>query len=303
MGFMLGMRQICMFLGAFTLAALLVSCADNSASTEGGDNNADTSAAVIEDQVYYQVPTPHEMMDFIRAGGGNFRKELLCSPEIHDRYVDLKGNSMGMGIYIADLAYTASFSEFQESIKYFNVIMKMAEEIGISGVFDADMVDRIKGNLEHPDSLELISDQSYYNIIAELEANDRGKIVAMIAAGGFIESLFIATQLVQKYRQDDPLMHRIASQKFTYLNIMAYLEKYREDQNVEWAINYMTTFKRVFDEVSDTRRDTKFSDAKSGKKVLGGVGGVYITEQEFEELKYNTAFLRNTMTFNPPQIQ
>jgi len=303
---MLGLRKLFIYAFAFSLVIFTTSCVEESTpvddNTEGMEEGAEEEV-IIEDQVYHQVPTPHEMMEFIKANGKEFKPELLCSTEIHDRYVDMKGKSMGMGIFIADLAYTASYAQFQESIKYFNVIVTMSEDIGISNVFDEAMMERIKNNLDNPDSLEVISNESYFNIIADLEENDRGKIVAMMAAGGFLESLFISLQMADKFEKDDPMMERIASQKLIYENIMAYLDKYKDDQNVEWTITDMTALKANFDDISDTRRDTKFSEGADGKKVLGGKGGVYITEQEFEELRYQATSLRNMIIFNslPPQ--
>ena len=297
---MLGLRHFFNFAAIFSFIFILSSCAENPADQEGEGEVIEVGSeeAVVEDQVHYQVPTPAEMMEFVRSSGGEFKPEYLCTTDIYNRYVDLKGKSMGMGIYIADLAYTASFSKFQESIKYFNVIVRMAEDVGVSSVFDDKMIERIKSNLDNTDSLKNISDESYYRIIADLEASDRGKVVAMVAAGGFLESLFIATQLVDKFDPKDPLMERIASQKLIYENIMAYLEQYKDDQNVEWTITDMSNLNQIFLEISDNRKDTKFSEGKGGKRVLGGVGGVYITEQEFEDLRYQVSFLRNAITFN-----
>ena len=299
------MRQFFIYLSAVLFVVFTVSCAEESAPADGQDEEVievGTEEAVIEDQVHHQIPSPHEMMEFISAANADFKPELLCTTDIYEKYVDLKGKSMGMGIYIADLAYASSFSRFQESMEYYKVIVKMADDIGISSVFDEAMLSRIQNNLKSPDSLEAITDNSYYSIIGELEQNDRGKVVAMIAAGGFLESLFIATQLVDKFDANDPVVKRIADQKLIYENLMAYLEEYKDDQNVEWTINDMMALKQIFEEVSDNRRDTKFSE-KNGKKVLGGKGGVYIVEQEFEDLRDRTAQLRNTVTFNPPLPQ
>lgn len=301
---MSGLRLFFIYTVFASSICFFISCAESTGPEEGEEEVVEVGAdAVTEDLVYHQVPSPGEMMEFVKSSGGGFKKELLCNTEIHNRYVDLKGKSIGMGIYIADLAYATSFSQFQESNTYLKVVVKMAEDIGISEAFDNNMLERIAENLDNADSLESISDDSYYEIIAELEENDRGKIVAMIAAGGFLESLFITTQLVGKFDAKNPIMERIASQKLTYENVMAYLEKYKEDQNVEWTINDMMVLKGIFEEISDNRRDTKFTEGKGGKKVLGGEGGVYITEMEFEDLREKVAYLRNTITFNSPQPQ
>ena len=294
------LRKLFIYAFVFSFIAFAASCAEESAPVDDQEEVIEVGGEdeLVEDKVYHQVPTPHEMMEFIKANGKEFRPELLCATDISGRYVDMKGKSMGIGIFIADLAYTASYSQFQESIKYFNVIVGMSEEIGISNVFDESMMERIKNNLDHSDSLEAISNESYYNIIAELENDDRGKIVGMMAAGGFLESLFISLQMIDKFDANDPMMQRIAGQKLIYENIMAYLEKYKDDQNVEWTIMDMTALKASFDDISDTRKDTKFSEGAGGKKVLGGTGGIYITEDEFEELRFQATNLRNLITFN-----
>ena len=298
-----GLRPYINYLTAIALALVVVSCDEGPQEAAVEEGAVIEEVVVIEDQVHYTIPSPHETMDFLKSSGSDFRPEFLCSTSIREQYVDLKGKSMGMGIFIADLAYTATFSEFQESIKYFNAIVLMADDIGIGSSFDAALMGRIENNLEHSDSLQAISDASYYKIIGELEANDRGHVVGMIAAGGFLESLFIAVQLVDKFDAEDPLIKRIAAQKLVYENIMKYLEQYKDDQNVEWTIMDMSALNEIFSEVSDNRKDTKLEKNASGKNVLGGTGGVYITEPEFEDLRDKVTTLRNAITFNNPMPQ
>ena len=298
-----GLRQYFSYLTIAALAFFIVSCAEETAPASIESEEPVEEEVVIEDQVHYTIPSPHETMEFLSSMGKDFHSEVLCNTDIREKFVDLKGKSMGMGIFIADLAYCANFERYQESIKYFGAVIKMSEDIGIGSSFDGSLLARIENNLTNPDSLQAISDDSYYRIIGDLEANDRGKIVGMIAAGGFLESVFIAVQLVDKFDKDDPVIERIAAQKLVYENIVHYLEQYKQDQNVEWTLMELETLQQIFSEVSDNRRDTEFKEGKSGKRVLGGVGGVYITEQEFEDLRGQITILRNTITFNPPLPQ
>ena len=298
-----GLRQYFSYLTVAALAFFLISCAEEAANEAEVSEEVVEENVVVEDQVHYQIPSPHETMEFLKSIGADYHPEVLCNTDIREKFVDLKGKSMGMGIFIADLAYTANFEKYQESIKYFSAIIKMSEDIGIGSSFDGALLARIENNLTNPDSLQAISDASYYRIIGDLEANDRGKIVGMIAAGGFLESLFIAVQLVDKFDENDPVISRIAAQKLVYENIVNYLEQYKSDQNVEWTLMELENLQQIFSEISDNRRDTEFSQGNKGKRVLGGKGGVYITEQEFEDLRGQVTMLRNTITFNPPLPQ
>jgi len=302
-----GFREYFMYLPMLVMSILVISCADQP-SQESDDQDEMIEVGTeddgqIEDQEHYTIPSPVEMMEIIRESGTEFKEELLCDPEIHNKYVDLKGKSIGMGIYVADLAYAVSFNRLQETIQNFNVIIKMADEVGIGSSFDERLMERIKNNLNHEDSLIVISDHSYYSIIRTLEENDRGAVVGMMAAGGFLETMFIATQSVDKFDENDHLMQRIADQKLVYENIMFYLGQHNDDQAVEWTIQDFESLREIFNEISDTRMNSKFEESESGKRVLGGKGGVYITEQEFEQLRERISFLRNAITFNSPVPQ
>ncbi|HAW50916.1 MAG TPA: hypothetical protein DCX54_01110, partial [Flavobacteriales bacterium] len=166
-----GLRPYINYLTAFALAFAVSSCVDEGPKEETADEAIETGEVIIEDQVHYAVPSPHETMEFLKATGSKFNSSVLCSTEIREKFVDLKGKSMGLGIFIADLAYTASFSEFQASLKYFNAIMLIADDIGIGSSFDQSLMSRIENNLDNSDSLQVISDASYYNIIGDLEAS------------------------------------------------------------------------------------------------------------------------------------
>ena len=112
-----GLRQYFIYLPMFVMSFLVISCANESPQdSEDQEEIIEVGAdedVLIEDQEVYSVPSPSEMMEIIRASGSEFQEELLCDPEIHSKYVDLKGKSIGMGIYISDLAYSVSFTRFQ----------------------------------------------------------------------------------------------------------------------------------------------------------------------------------------------
>ena len=65
----------------------------------------------------------------------------------------------------------------------------------------------------------------------------------------------------------------------------------------------LSALDEIFMEISDNRKDTELKKNSSGKHVLGGTGGVYITESEFEDLRDKVTNLRNAVTFNNPVPQ
>ena len=65
---MIGLRQFFIYTSAVLFVVFTVSCAEESTPAEGQDEEVievGSEEVVIEDQVHHQVPSPHEMMEFI----------------------------------------------------------------------------------------------------------------------------------------------------------------------------------------------------------------------------------------------
>lgn len=283
---------------AASSVCLLFSCNNGSADqTDSEDVEMNESVATNEEetipevQVFYQVPSPSELINLIKEAGIDYSAEVLSNPNNIDDYIDQKSKALNMGLLSTDLAYAASFSEFQESRKYFNMISKLAEDLGVASAFSDDLLKRIRDNMENADSLELISMDSYYSIVSELEANDRGKVLAMIAAGGWLESVYIVTHSIEEY-EDNEVMQRIADQKLTYENLMHYMQNYESVQMVSSTISDFQGITDIFNSLQVTTANKEFKSDGS-KKVLGGTGKIHLEKDEFESLKAEVMRVRN----------
>lgn len=250
-------------------------------------------------QTYYQIPSPDEMFSFIRQGGLSFKKELLNDIKNVNNYQTPKAQALNFGVYSADLAYTAAFEEYQHSMKYFAGVQKLAEQIGISGAFDQKIVERIKNNLNNPDSLVAITNDSYFSIIEYLEQNEQSDKLGMIAAAGWLETTYIVSNLVT-YKEGSDAVQRIADQKVTLENVMDYLNNHKDNNDVNEFINQLAPIKAAFDaiESSDSEESSGISFKKkdNGKMVLGGGKNISITKEQFEAIKKAIAEVRNNIT-------
>ncbi len=288
------------FLAASSVC-LLVSCSDgspdqtDSESVEMNESNASNEEESIpEVQVFYQVPSPNELINLIKDAGIGYSGDVLSNPNNIDDYVDQKSKALNMGILSTDLAYAASFSQFQESRKYFNMVSKLADDLGVASAFSDDLLKRISDNMDNADSLEQISMDSYYSIVGELEANDRGKVLALIAAGGWLESVYIVTHSIEKY-EDNEVMQRIADQQLTLENLMHYMQNYSSVQMVASSIEDMKGIVDIYNGLQVSATNEGFKSENGGKKVLGGSGKIHLEEEEFESLKAEVMRVRNSI--------
>jgi len=287
-------------------AALLVSIPFTLLTSCGGDSegienevNIEVVEEIVEEEkneTYYQIPSPDEMFGFIKATGLGFNIEVLNDVKNANSYADPKQQALNFGVYSADLAYTAAFEEYQESIKYFGTVQKLADQIGISSAFDKSLIERVQGNLDNADSLVAITNTSYFSVVDYLEQNEQGDKLGLVACAGWLETIYIVANTAD-YNKDKAAIERLADQKLTLDNLLGYLEKYSSNADVNDLLKDFTELETVFSSLGDDNSGSGISFKKkdNGKMVLGGGSSISITEDQFNGIKEKVNEIRNNI--------
>jgi hypothetical protein len=275
--------------------SLLTSCSDDPKPTE---EVVDVVEEVVEEEnkSYYQIPSPDEMFGFIKESGLKYNSASLNPIQNMTSYNDPKSQALNFGIYSADLAYTAAFEEYQESIKYFGSIQKLGDQIGLSAAFDKSLIERIQNNLDNADSLVAITNTSYFSVVDYLEQNEQGDKLGLVASAGWLETVYIAANSIN-YDKDKAAVERLADQKLTLDNLIAYLEKYSENADVKEVLGMFMELEETFailDEV-DSGAGISLKKKEGGKMVLGGGSSIKISKEQFEAIKAKISEIRNNI--------
>ncbi|MCB9359836.1 MAG: hypothetical protein H6587_10530 [Flavobacteriales bacterium] len=275
--------------------SLLTSCSDDPKPTE---DVAQVVEEVVEEEnkSYYQIPSPDEMFGFIKESGLKYNSASLNPIQNITSYNDPKSQALNFGIYSADLAYTAAFEEYQESIKYFGSIQKLGDQIGLSAAFDKSLIERIQNNLDNADSLVAITNTSYFSVVDYLEQNEQGDKLGLVASAGWLETVYIAANTIN-YDKDKAAVERLADQKLTLDNLIAYLEKYSENTDVKEVLEMFKDLETTFAILNEVDSGTGISLKKKegGKMVLGGGSSIKITKDQFEAIKAKISEIRNNI--------
>lgn len=282
---------------------LLTSCGGDK-TEEGEVSQVDTAKveqpALQSGETFFQVPSPGEMLTFIKTIGGNNNKNtsFLNSPDNQKNYTDAKQKALNFGVYSCDLSYCSIFEIGSEALKYFKVVKQLGDQIGVSGAIQPDVLKRLEGNLSNPDSLAVITDDIYFSSFETLESGQQGPTLALVVAGGWIESLFIATNLSNKYEEKSPVVARLADQKYTLDNLVEFLKKYESDAHVSSIIPQFQGLQAEFAKI--TEKDASDADAKDskGKKILGGGKDLIMTADQFKAIVEKIKEIRNSYTLN-----
>ncbi len=238
----------------------------------------------------YSVPSPNELFSIIKESNLPYKDGLINTESTN--YSTSKTQALNFGRLTADIAYTASYEKFQESMANFDNLRKIGDDLGISYVFDEFMVNRVKDNMDNADSLEVISTNSYQRIIGMLEENEKASTLAIIAAGGFAESIYILTNLIGEHSENNEVIYRLADEKLVMENIMDYLELYKDEERVQEVISEMEPMTSVFMALSEEKVSEE-KTIKEDKVILGG-SRVIMTSEEFNALKEAATTFRNS---------
>ncbi|MBA3664629.1 MAG: hypothetical protein H0W61_10520 [Bacteroidetes bacterium] len=247
-------------------------------------------------ETFFQVPSPGEMLTFIKmVGGKNNKNTSFLNPASNDKnYTDSKSKALNFGIYSCDLSYCSIFEIGSEALKYFKTVKVMGDQIGVSTAIKPEVLKRLESNIGSPDSLAVITDDVYFSSFEALEDSKQGPTLALVVAGGWIESIYIATNL-SKYEEKSPIVERLADQKYTLENLIEFLRKHEADPNVA---NIKTDFESLlaeFNKISEKEIEAK---GKNGGKttMLSGGKQLVMTEPVYKAIVEKIKTLRNSYT-------
>ena len=291
-------KSTLLFLTAFS-ALVFSSCGDGDKAEELEATDSVTTqepANGTVSETFFQVPSPGEMLTFIKTLGGKNNKNVsFLNPLSNEKnYTDNKLKAINFGIYSCDLSYCSIFEIGSESIKYFKTVKTMGDQIGVSTAIKPELLKRIESNISSPDSLSVITDDIYFSSFESLEDSKQGPTLALVVAGGWIESIFIATNLA-KYEPNSPVIERLADQKYTLENLIEFLKKHEQDPNVAAVKADFEGLLAEFNNIKEVDVQATKTEQKD-KMTMGGGKQLVISEETYKTITEKIKTIRNSYT-------
>lgn len=241
------------------------------------------------------IPTPNDLFDLVKAVGVEKKPGITNDVAKVSEYVDSKSKALNFGVYSADLGYISCFEAGPDFLDYFNVIKTLGDDLGISAAFDQSLIDRIENNEGNLDSLFAISEDTYFESYAFLEENGKGKELALIIAGGWVESMHIIFELAGEYDEKSPLNESIAGQQVVLESILEFMSRYQDDDMMEIMEKFSTVLITYTENMTYEESETEVK-SEGDKVVLGGGPEFTMNKVAFDEIKKQIQELRNYIT-------
>jgi len=245
-------KRIGSFFAVLATANLLLfsSCNNPKADEEVEKLDSNKTTLVNINGTLFSIPSPIQTAMLLKQVGATYNKALLNGPGKIASYSTEAKRALNLGAYGADLGYIILYQQTQEAIGYLGALKKLSDDVGISGAFDTKLIDRFKRNMSNQDSLLVFTSEAFRSSDAYLKQNDRVKVSSLILAGGWVESLYFTTQMMNGNVQDKKkLEERIGEQKTTVDNLYKLLTPYYEEEGLTEFIDAVIALATEFDAV------------------------------------------------------
>ena len=241
----------------------------------------------------FSIPSPIQTSLLLKEVGSKYNKEMLNTPKGVDLYPTKFQKAINLGVFGADMGYVIIYDQTQDALLYMQSIKGIAEDLGLIGAFNQALVNRFEKNMGIQDSiLSLVSD-AYRTSDSYLKDQERNDVGALILAGGFIESLYFASQVAEQTK-DKEIIKRIGEQKTSLENLIKLLSPYYEKEEFKNFTDLLIDLTKEFEKVEYVYVYEKpYTDQANKITTINSRTEIKITDEQFTAIAKKVKDIRN----------
>ena len=297
------------FLTVVVSSLMITGCGSDKNKDKDSDELVTIESLEIDEQlikdvkkvkaIFYSLPSPLETAMILKQAGATYNEELLNPTDNVTNYVTNKSMALNLGIYTTDLSYASLFDQTQATINYMNASKKMAEGLGILGAIDENVLERLEANINNRDVIMDIISETIMSSSSFFEENDRQAMSTIVLVGGWVEGLYIATNLVgdDADLNNNEMVNRIIDQKLTLSTVVSLLEENADNEDVKTVMTNVNELKAIFDKIEiTTSKIEPVTDEETNVTTLKSKTTVSMSPETYYELKEKVKIIRNNFT-------
>lgn len=249
-------------------------------------------------QIFYSLPSPLESAMLIKLAGATFNEKLLNPTNNVSKYTNNKSMALNLGIYVTDLSYASMFDQAQITIKYMEVARKMSDGLGITDAIDQTTINRLEENINNREVILDIISESFMSSTAFLKENDRQPLATISLVGGWVEGLYLATELVgDSDIKGNKMVDKVVDQKLSLDMVVKLLENNKSNKDVADIAVLINDLKKVYDKIIIKSSEIKTEvDPKTNETTLKSTSSSNINKELFAELRQAVKSIRSNFT-------
>ncbi len=293
-----------LFLLLFVSLGFIISGCNRGPKSEGsgefeasGELDAETQAQLnTAKRIFYSLPSPLETAMLIKNAGAQYDEGLMNLTANTSRYITAKSKALNLGIYSTDLSYASLFDQTQATMNYIEAAKKMADGLNILNAINEETIQRLEEHINNRDVIIDIISETLMNSNSFLKENGLEATASVVLVGGWVEGLYIATNLVnERSLKDNKLVERIVDQKLSLDIMVNLLEESPEDADAMAVLEDVKSLKSIFDKITIKQGNvTAVEDPATNVTTLKSESSIHITPDVFKELRSKVIEIRTS---------
>jgi hypothetical protein len=256
------------------------------------DNNSNKNQLLEIDGKVFSIPSPIQTAFLIKNSGANYNKDMLNTPSKVTNYSTNFKKAINLGVYGADLGYVTLYDQTNDAISFLTAIKTLGDDLGVSSAFDVALMERFEKNIGNQDSLLVLVSDAYRASDRYLKNNEQNDMGGLILAGGWIESLYFATNAAEMTSNED-IIRRIAEQKTTVYNLIKLLTPYYSKPEFTTLVDNLMELDELFSKVEATYTYVKpTTDAATKTTTINSTTEINITDEQIDAISQKILEIR-----------
>ncbi len=245
---------------ALLIALAFSSCKNVSRKT---DQEFDSEGVEVKDMIQqdvsdfvYPLPTAYEVTEMINRIGIPYSLATSNTVENVNKYFTATSKAYNIGIYGTDLSYSSTYRMTQETMLYLEAINQLGNDLGISSIYNEDLLTSIEENINNKDTLVEIITTTVYETYDFLNKNGKADLSILMITGGWIEAMYLSINVALNTYNNAELLDAIYAQKSSFKRLMDLVEANKENSNIQELLEALQPIKAAFDAI-DSKEMTK----------------------------------------------
>jgi len=247
-------------------------------------------------RIFYSLPSPLETAMLIKNAGAIYNEELLNPTGNTSLYITSMSKALNLGIYSTDLSYASLFDQTQATLDYIGAAKEMADGLNIMDAISEETITTLEENINNREMIIDIISETLMNSSSYLKENGLEATASVVLVGGWMEGLYIATNLVDSGKlKGNKLVERIVDQKLSLDIMVNLLMQSPEDDDAMQVLEDVKSLKAIFDKITiDQGEVTAIDDPETKVTTLKSDSSFKISRDVFLELKSKVAEIRSS---------
>lgn len=287
-------------IGTLTLLALAIiltsACKNRQSAGTTTEDHLESFRQEI-DRVLPGLGSPGDIAVLIELTGADYIPELVADTSNVNMYIgDSDWAALNLGLFTADLAYTSTFNQAEQSLATLRACQLLANDLGMGETYLTGILNYYSDEITETeeDSIVAMLEKETGSIKENFENTNRKRLHTAFVTGFLIENLHLATGIIDTYPDDllpadakalvlREMLLVVIEVESNLDELIALLDEVLTEEDPKILYQELTELKSMFDDVD------------INKLITTEAPGPILNSPKLKEITAKTTAIRNSI--------